>query len=192
VRGQYEGYREIDGVARNSTTETYAAMRLEIDNWRWSGVPFFIRTGKRLPVSQTEVRLIFRPPPRLHFIPSARRRPEPSQIVFRIDPNTGIRILLDAQRADARGASAIELDMEFEQEGGAGATPYEVLLHALMVGDASHFTREDGVEQTWRIVGPLLDSPPRVHVYPQGSWGPPEGDELVRGHGGWRGPWLPG
>ncbi len=100
VRGQYDGYRNVDGVAGNSRTETYVALRLEIDNWRWSGVPFFLRTGKRLPVTQTELRLIFRHPPRLHFIPPARRRHEPSQIIFRIDPKTGVRILLDAQRAD--------------------------------------------------------------------------------------------
>ena len=91
VRGQYEGYREIDGVRRNSTTETFAALRLEVDNWRWSGVPFFIRTGKQLPVTQTELRLLFKHPPKVHFLGSSRRRPEPNQIVFRIDPGTGIR-----------------------------------------------------------------------------------------------------
>ncbi len=191
VPGQYEGYRDIDGVRRNSDTETYAALRLEIDSWRWSGVPFIIRTGKRLPVRQTEVRLVFRHPPRLPFIPQGRRRPEPSQIVFRIDPDTGIRIILDAQRADRTGAAEIELDMEFAQEGGEGATPYEVLLHAALVGDASHFTRQDNIEQSWRIIQPLLDSPSKVIPYAQGSWGPAEADELVKGLGGWRGPWLP-
>ncbi|MDQ6836549.1 MAG: glucose-6-phosphate dehydrogenase [Actinomycetota bacterium] len=192
VRGQYAGYREIDGVRANSTTETYAALRLEVDNWRWAGVPFFLRTGKRLPVSQTEVRLIFRQPPRLHFVAATRKRPEPSQIVFRIDPDTGISIQLEAQRADTPGASSIELDMEFAREGGPGATPYEVLLHAAMTGDASHFTRQDSVEETWRIVGALLESPPPVHEYAQGSWGPEEANGLIEGHGGWRGPWLPG
>jgi glucose-6-phosphate 1-dehydrogenase len=192
VRGQYEGYRRIDGVRRNSDTETYVALRLEIDSWRWSGVPFFVRTGKRLPTSQTELRLVFRNPPRLPFIPEARRRPQPSQLVFRIDPDAGIRMVLDAQRADRRGASEIDLDMEFAKEGGEGATPYEVLLHATLVGDASHFTRQDMVEECWRIVQPLLDSPPTAIRYPQGSWGPPEADKLVAGHGGWRGPWLPG
>jgi glucose-6-phosphate 1-dehydrogenase len=191
VRGQYDGYREIKGVAANSTTETFAALRLGVDNWRWAGVPFFLRTGKRLPVTQTELRLIFKHPPRLHFIPSTRRRPEPSQIIFRIDPNTGIQIQLDAQRADQRGASAIGLDMEFAEEGGAGATPYEVLFQAVMIGDSSHFTRQDGILQAWRILQPLLDHPPQVHTYPQGSWGPPEADNLVKGYGGWRSPWLP-
>ncbi|HWE13939.1 MAG TPA: glucose-6-phosphate dehydrogenase [Solirubrobacteraceae bacterium] len=191
VRGQYEGYRDIDGVRRNSDTETYAALRLEIDSWRWAGVPFFIRTGKRLPVSQTELRLVFRHAPRLPFIPSGRRRPAPSQIVFRIDPATGIRIILDAVRADRAGPSEIDLDMEFAKEGGEGATPYEVLLHAALIGDSSHFTRQDSVEQTWRVVQPLLDSPPKSVPYPQGSWGPAEAERLVKGVGGWRGPWLP-
>jgi glucose-6-phosphate 1-dehydrogenase len=191
VRGQYDGYRDIDGVRANSTTETYAGLRLDIDSWRWAGVPFFIRTGKRLPVTQTELRLVFRHAPRLPFIPRGRRRPEPSQIVFRIDPDTGIRIALDAMRADTPGASGIELDMEFAKEGGAGATPYEVLLHAALVGDASHFTRQDNVEECWRVLQPLLDSPPKVLPYAQGSWGPAAAAELMAGFGGWRGPWLP-
>ncbi len=191
VRGQYDGYRDIDGVRANSTTETFAALRLSIDSWRWSGVPFFIRTGKRLPLTQTEVRLIFRSAPRLPFIPSGRRRPEPSQIAIRIDPHTGIRITLDAMRSDNSGTSEIDLDMEFEKEGGEGATPYEVLLHAALVGDASHFTRQDNVEECWRILQPLLDSPPTVIPYAQGSWGPAEAEKLTAGHGGWRGLWLP-
>jgi glucose-6-phosphate 1-dehydrogenase len=155
-------------------------------------VPFFVRTGKRLPISQTELRLVFRHAPRLPFIPHhrQRQRPQPSQIVFRIDPTTGIRIVLDAQRADRQGPAEIELDMEFAQEGGEGATPYEVLLHAALVGDASHFTRQDSVEQTWRVVTPLLDAPPKSIRYPQATWGPEKADQLVAGFGGWRAPWL--
>jgi len=191
VRGQYEGYRKIDGVAPESTTETFGALRLLVENWRWAGVPFFIRTGKRLPVTQTELRLIFKHPPRVHFIQMGRRRPEPSQIVFRIDPGTGIRILLDAHRADQPGPSVIELDMEFAAEGGEGATPYEVLLQAALDGDSTHFTRQDMVEETWRVVQPLLDEPPQVHPYAPGTWGPAEADKLVSGFGGWHGPWLP-
>jgi len=192
VRGQYEGYRKIDGVARRSQTETYAALRLQIDNWRWAGVPFFIRTGKRLAITQTELRLVFKHPPKLHFITVAQRRPEPGQIVFRIDPSTGIRVILDAHRADAAGPRAITLDMEFAQEGGEGATPYEVLLDAALRGDSTHFTRQDMVEETWRVMQPLLDSPPPVHSYAPGSWGPAEADRLVAGYGGWHGPWAPG
>jgi glucose-6-phosphate 1-dehydrogenase len=191
VRGQYDGYRDIDGVRANSTTETYAALRLDIESWRWSGVPFFIRSGKRLPLTQTEVRLVFRRAPRLPFIPRGRHPPEPSQIVIRIDPATGIRIALDARRADGSGTNEIDLDMEFAKEGGAGATPYEVLLHAAMIGDASHFTRQDNVEECWRILQPLLDAPPKVIPYAQGSWGPAEADALLAGFGSWRGLWLP-
>ena len=189
VRGQYEGYLSIDGVAPGSTTETYAALRLDIDNWRWSGVPFFIRTGKRLPVTQTEVRLVFKHPPRLGFA-AFDRRPEPNQLVIKLDPSTGARIVLDAHRADARTAAPILFDVEFAEMGGEGPTPYEVLLHAALVGDASRFTRQDGVEQTWRIMQPLLEAPPSVHLYPPGSWGPPEADALVAGHGRWNDPWI--
>jgi glucose-6-phosphate 1-dehydrogenase len=192
VRGQYEGYREIDGVARDSDTETFAALRLEIDNWRWAGVPFFIRTGKQLAVTQTELRLVFKHPPRLGFITASHRRPQPSQIVVKLDPATGIRIILDAQRADKAGPREIELDMEFAQEGGEGATPYEVLLHAALVGDSTHFTREDGVEACWRIVQPLLDAPPPLRAYAKGSWGPSAADDLTAYLGGWHGPWIAG
>ena len=189
VRGQVEGYRQIDGCAKDSTTETYAALRLEIDNWRWSGVPFFIRTGKNLPVTQTELRLVFRMPPRMGF--GLKRRPEPNQLVVRLDPTTGIRMLVEAQRADNREPEQINLDMEFAQQGGEGAEPYEVLLHAAMEGDSSRFTRQDSVEETWRILQPLLDAPPPVHDYANGSWGPAAADKLVSHYGGWHGPWTP-
>jgi glucose-6-phosphate 1-dehydrogenase len=190
VRGQYEGYRDIPGVASDSDTETYAALRVEVDNWRWAGVPFFIRTGKRLTVSQTELRLVFKHPPRLQFISVHHRRPQPSQIVVKIGPTTGIRMILDAHRADKQGPSEIELDMEFAQEGGEDATPYEVLLHAAMTGDSTHFTRQDMVEATWRIVQPLLDVPSPIHPYAKGSWGPAEAERLVSRFGGWHGPWT--
>ncbi len=190
VRGQYEGYREIDGVASDSTTETYVALRLEVENWRWAGVPFLIRTGKELAATETELRLVFRHPPPLHFGQSRGRRPEPSQIVVKIDPHTGIRIVLDAHRADHPGPAAIELDMEFAKEGGEAATPYEVLLHDALVGDSTHFTRQDGVEETWRVIQPLLDAPPEVHPYAKGSWGPKEAERVAAGFGGWRPPWL--
>jgi glucose-6-phosphate 1-dehydrogenase len=184
VRGQYDGYREIAGVAAGSTTETFAALRLEIDTWRWSGVPFFIRTGKRLAATETEVRLVFKEPPRLGFLQEARRLPEPSELIVRLDPHPGVRVKLDAQRAD--GAEVIELDMTFAAEGGEGATPYEVLLLAALRGDGAPFTRQDGIEETWRIVQPLLDAPPAPVRYKPGSWGPARASRLVR----WRGPWL--
>jgi glucose-6-phosphate 1-dehydrogenase len=189
VRGQYEGYRQIDGVAPDSDTETFAALRLEVDNWRWAGVPFLIRTGKRLPVKETELRLVFKHPPRLGFVTAKRRQPAPSQLVVRLDPSTGIRIVLDALRGEEPDAAEIHLDAQFAEEGIEGPTPYEVLLHAALVGDSSHFTRQDMVEESWRIVQPLLDSPPELHSYEQGSWGPPEAEKLASGFGAWRGPW---
>jgi glucose-6-phosphate 1-dehydrogenase len=189
VRGQYEGYRQIDGVAPDSDTETFAALRLEVDNWRWAGVPFLIRTGKRLPVKETELRLVFKHPPRLGFVTAKRRRPAPSQLVVRLDPSTGIRVVLDALRGEDPDAAEIHLDAQFAEEGIEGPTPYEVLLHAALVGDSTHFTRQDLVEESWRIVQPLLDSPPELHSYEQGSWGPPEAEKLATGFGAWRGPW---
>jgi glucose-6-phosphate 1-dehydrogenase len=190
VRGQYDGYQAIEGVAAGSTTETYAALRLEVDNWRWSGVPFFIRTGKCLPVTQTEVRLVFNHPPRLGFKAWGERRPEPDQFVVKLDPSTGIRLRVDAQRGDRLEPELVHLDMEFAEEGGEAATPYEVLLHAAMLGDSTRFTRQDSVEETWRVLQPLLDAPPPVHPYAKGSWGPEEADRLVAGFGGWHGPWV--
>ncbi|MDF9748730.1 glucose-6-phosphate dehydrogenase [Arthrobacter sp. ES3-54] len=191
VRGQYEGYRSINGVTADSTTETYAALRLDIDNWRWSGVPFFIRTGKKLPVTQTELRLVFKQPPRLGFNFGSDRRPEPNQIVIKLDPSTGVRLKVEALRADTAGPGAIDLDMEFADEGGEGPTPYEVLLQAAMVGKSTRFTRQDGVEETWRIMQPLLDAPPPVHSYTPGSWGPTAADELTADYVGWHRPWVP-
>src|SRR5204862_6392172 len=102
VRGQYDGYREIDGVAADSQTETYAALRLDIDNWRWSGVPVFIRTGKRLPATQTEVRPVFKQPPRLALWEAAGHRPTAHQLVIKLDPSTGIRLIVDARSARGR------------------------------------------------------------------------------------------
>jgi glucose-6-phosphate 1-dehydrogenase len=189
VRGQYDGYRDIDGVAPDSTTETYAALRVDIESWRWAGVPFFIRTGKKLPVTQTEVRLVFKHAPKLGF-KAFEHHPEPNQLVVKLDPSTGIRLIVEAHRADVAGSARIELDMEFAEEGGEGPTPYEVLLHAAIVGDSTRFTRQDGVEETWRIMQPLLDAPPPVHPYAPGSWGPAAADDLVAGHGTWHGPWL--
>ena len=189
VRGQYDGYLSIDGVAPDSTTETYAALRLEIENWRWAGVPFFIRTGKRLPVTQTELRLVFKHPPKLGFR-LLDRALEPNQLVVKLDPSPGIRLIVEAHRADTPGEAPVQLDLEFADQGGEGPTPYEVLLHAALVGDSSRFTRQDGIEETWRVLQPLLDNPPPVHPYAPGSWGPEAANELVAGHGRWYGPWI--
>ena len=189
VRGQYDGYLKIDGVAPDSTTETYAALRLDIENWRWQGVPFFIRTGKRLKALQTELRLVLKSPPVRGF-KHAKKMPEPNQIIVKLDPTTGVRVKVDAHRGDEEGAGQIDLDVEFAVQGGEGATPYEVLLEAAMQGDGMRFTRQDGVEEQWRIMQPLLDAPPPVHPYEPGSWGPKEADALLDGFGRWRGPWV--
>jgi glucose-6-phosphate 1-dehydrogenase len=191
VRGQYRGYRDVDGVALDSQTETYCALRLEIDNWRWSGVPFFIRAGKSLPATVTEVRVVFNTTPWLGFVPRDTPRPEPNQLVLRIGPKPGARMRMQAKEADGPGLRSVQLDMEFASMGGEGPTPYEVLLDAAMRGNASSFTRQDAVEETWRVVQPLIDSPPPVEIYEPGTWGPASSDELVRDYGGWRDPWLP-
>jgi glucose-6-phosphate 1-dehydrogenase len=189
VRGQYDGYLDVAGVAPDSTTETYCALKLEIENWRWGGVPFFIRTGKKLAATQTELRLVFKDPPKLGFA-AFDRIPEPNQVVVKLDPSTGIRLIVEARRADSATAAPVNLDMEFSTQGGEGATPYEVLLHAALMGDSTRFTRQDGVEETWRVMQPLLDAPPPVHMYETGSWGPDAATELVKGHGRWHGPWV--
>jgi glucose-6-phosphate 1-dehydrogenase len=201
VRGQYDGYLDIEGVAKGSTTETYAALRLHIDNWRWAGVPWFIRTGKKLPITQTELRVVFKHPPRLGFMEHGHRRAQPDQLVIKLDPATGTRLILDAHRADKGGPQEITLDMEFAEEGGEAPTPYEVLLLDAMRGNSMRFTRQDSVEECWRIFEPLLPpagsadgagggSPLPVHPYAPGSWGPQEAERLVAGYGGWHGPWV--
>jgi glucose-6-phosphate 1-dehydrogenase len=191
VRGQYRGYLDVAGVAPGSQTETFCALRLEIDNWRWSGVPFFIRAGKALPVTVTEVRVVFDRTPWLGFVPKEAARPEANQLVLRISPRPGARLRMQAKHAEKMALRPVQLDMEFAEFGGEGPTPYEVLLEAAMRGDASHFARQDAVEETWRVVQPLLDSPPPVELYEPGSWGPASANELTRDVGGWRDPWLP-
>jgi len=191
VRGQYRGYLDVDGVAPGSETETYCALRLEIDNWRWSGVPFFIRAGKSLPVTVTEVRVVFKTIPWLGFAPKGSPRPEPNQLVLRIGPRPGARLRMQAKDADGPFLRPVQLDMEFAEFGGEGPTAYEVLLDAALRGVSRHFSRQDAVEETWRVVQPLLDSPPPVEVYEAGSWGPAAADDLVADYGGWRSPWLP-
>jgi glucose-6-phosphate 1-dehydrogenase len=191
VRGQYQGYLDVAGVASGSQTETFCALRLEIDNWRWSGVPFFIRAGKALPVTVTEVRIVFSTTPWLGFVARDAPRPEPNQLVLRIGPKPGARLRMQAKAADADALRSVQLDMEFAEFGGEGPTPYEVLLAAAMRGDASHFARQDAVEETWRVVQPLVDAPPPVEVYERGTWGPASASDLTRDYGGWRDPWLP-
>jgi glucose-6-phosphate 1-dehydrogenase len=190
VRGQYAGYRATPGVASRSRTETYAALELRIDNERWRGVPFFIRTGKHLAVTQTEVRLIFRDASPLAFL-APRKQPRANELVLRVDPGTGIRMILEAHRADAAGPEPITLDMEFAEQGGEGPTPYEVLFEAALAGDRSLFTGQKTIEEAWRIVQPLLDAGERVHGYRRGSWGPAAADKILGDGRRWREPWPP-
>ncbi|MGW2251694.1 glucose-6-phosphate dehydrogenase [Kitasatospora sp. NPDC001660] len=188
VRGQYDGYLAVPGVSPDSQTETYAALRLEIDNWRWSGVPIFIRAGKALPERVTEIRAVFKPPPRLAFAPTYA--PDPNELVLRIDPDPGIDLIVQAKQPGARATRTVDLSLIFSEELGEAPEPYERLLGDAMEGDSSLFTREDSVEETWRIVQPLLDAPPPVEPYTSGSWGPAGADKLLVGHPQWRDPWL--
>ena len=188
VRGQYDGYRSVAGVRPDSQTETYAALRLEIDNWRWAGVPFFIRAGKALPVRATEMRIIFKRPPKLAFLPHT---PDPDELILRIDPNPGACLVIQAKAPGVNDTRTVDLSLVFAEELGDAPEPYERLLSDALRGDASHFTREDGVEETWRIMQPLLDAPPPVETYAPGSWGPASAAKLLAGHAGWREPWLP-
>jgi glucose-6-phosphate 1-dehydrogenase len=188
VRGQYDGYLSVPGVSAGSQTETFAALRLEIDNWRWSGVPFYIRTGKLLAAHVTEIRTIFRAPPRLSFAPQFQ--PHTNELVLRIDPDPGSDLIVQAKKPGAQTTRTVDFPLIFSAELGAAPEPYERLIGDAMRGDSSLFTREDSVEETWRIVQPLLDSPPPVEVYQPGSWGPSQAGQLVAGHHDWRQPWT--
>ena len=138
---------------------------------------------------QTELRLIFTHAPRLGFA-NLERRAEPNQLLIKLDASTGVRMILDACRAGASQAAPIMFDVDFAPMGGDGATPYEVLLQAAMTGNSTRFTRQCKVEETWRIMQPLLNEPPPVHVNAPGSWGRLAADTLVAAHGGWRDPWV--
>jgi glucose-6-phosphate 1-dehydrogenase len=190
VRGQYAGYREIDGVAPGSQTETFVELRLEADNWRWAGVPFFIRAGKEMPVEATEVRIVFKQPPRLGI--GGQMLPDPDEFIVRIKPDPGAELCLIAKRGGAEALQRVHLDMLFGEQVGDQPEAYERLLRDAIDGDPSRFPSEDAIEQTWRIVQPLLDAPPPVQPYEPGTWGPEGSAKLVDDHGGWRQPWLPG
>ena len=165
------------------------ALELRIENERWRDVPIYVRAGKHLRATVTELRFVLRPRPALGFL-TARRPPGPNELVLRIDPHSGLRLVLEDHRADAPGPQPVELDLEFAREGGEAPTPYEVLFRAALAGDPSVFTHQDTVEETWRIVQPLLDHPGRIHPYRKGSWGPAAAHELPADHGGWRSPWT--
>ncbi len=188
VRGQYRGYTDVPGVAKDSQTETFVALRTEIDNWRWAGVPVFLRAGKALPTKVTEVRMFLHHVPGLAFLPN-RRPSEPNQIALRIDPDPGMRLQLSAQVGDSW--QDVHLDSSFAKDLGEAVRPYERLLYAGLIGDRQLFAREDAIEETWRIVQPVLDKPGRIHHYESGSWGPDAAQSLLHGHRSWQQPWLP-
>jgi len=189
VRGQYDGFSKVKNVAPDSTTETFAAIELAIDNWRWSGVPFFIRAGKNLPVKASEVNVVFKRPPRLGV--GRGRLPEPNQMTVRIEPKPGARTRLYAKKGGEEAFEPADLEVFFEKVPGEDPEPYERLLGDALAGSNQLFTREDAVEETWRIVQPLLDEPGPVHPYEPGTWGPKEADNLTRGLCQWYEPWLP-
>jgi glucose-6-phosphate 1-dehydrogenase len=195
VRGQYAGYRDEPDVAPDSRTETYVAMRVRIDNWRWAGVPFFIRTGKRLPRRVTEVALRFRDVPHLAFAPTQTRQLGPNTLVLRIQPDEGISLHFGAKVPGTQfDIRSVDMDMTWCEE--FGATPpdaYERLIHDALVGDATLFIRSDEVDAAWRVVQPVLDAwaddPGRPAPYEQGTWGPVEADRLLARDGHtWRQP----
>jgi glucose-6-phosphate 1-dehydrogenase len=188
VRGQYEGFLEVKDVASDSTTETFAAVQLEVDNWRWSGVPFFVRAGKCLPEKVSEVTLFFKRPPRLGI--GKGKTPEPNQLTIRIEPEPGARIRLYAKKAGEEAFQPADLEVLFEKVPGEEPEPYERLLGDAIAGNHQLFTRQSSIEETWRVVQPLLDDPGPVHAYEQGTWGPEEAGDLLRGTGQWVEPWL--
>jgi glucose-6-phosphate 1-dehydrogenase len=189
VRGQYEGYLDVEDVATDSTTETFAAVQLEVDNWRWSGVPFFVRAGKCLSEKVSEVTLFFKRPPRLGI--GHGKTPEPNQMTIRIEPEPGARTRMYAKKAGEEAFQAADLEVLFEKVPGEDPEPYERLLGDAIAGEHQLFTRQSSIEETWRVVQPLLDEPGPVLPYEQGTWGPKEAGDLLRGTGQWSQPWLP-
>jgi glucose-6-phosphate 1-dehydrogenase len=189
VRGQYEGYREVKFLNETATTETFAAIELEVDNWRWAGVPFFVRAGKCMPEKVSEVTVFFKRPPRLGV--GRGKTPEPNQMTIRIEPQPGARTRLYAKQAGEEAFQAADLEVLFEKVPGEDPEPYERLLGDAIAGVHQLFTRQDAIEETWRVVQPLLDEPGPVYPYEQGTWGPEEAAALTRGTGQWSQPWLP-
>jgi len=186
VRGQYEGYRSEDGVDPSSDVETYAAMRFEIDSWRWADVPFFVRTGKRLPVTATEVMATFRRPPQRLFDESLPLRT--NYLRFRLGPDRVAIALGTRVKVPGEAMRGREIELYACNSNADEMSPYERLLGDAMRGDPTLFARQDSVEVAWAIVDRLLASGPQAEPYTSGSWGPPAADRLVERHGGWYDP----
>ncbi len=184
VRGQYAGYRDEAGVAPHSEVETFAAMQVHLDSWRWEGVPFFIRAGKRMPITATEVIVQLRRPPQNLFRESLP--PHTNYVRFRLGPEqVAIAVgALSKKPGTAMAGEAIELYICNVHDDEAEA--YERLIGDAMKGDATLFARQDGVEESWRIIDPVLGMKTPVHLYQPGAWGPPEAEKLTQHLGGWR------
>lgn len=179
VRGQYVGYRDEPDVAPSSDTETYAAVSLQIDNWRWAGVPWCIRTGKCLERTVTEAVVTFAQPPTLLFAEGAAP-PEPTQLRFEFKPEERISLILQAKRPGAELVSQpVALSVDTDDVLGSGVEAYTRLLADALAGDRRLFARQDGVEEAWRIVQPVLDGPRPCAPYERGSWGPLEGERVL-------------
>jgi glucose-6-phosphate 1-dehydrogenase len=188
VRGQYGGYREVDGVAPDSDTETFVAVRLEIENWRWAGVPVLVRAGKALPVTATEAVVRLQRVPQIQFGSHRLDYPGHDDIVLRIGRNAGVTIGLRAKTPGKELSQPVSLDLDFAEELGEPPQPYERLLADAIRGDGTLFPRWEVIEETWRIVQPLIEHPPRLETYAPGTWGPKSADALTARHGGWREP----
>ena len=175
IRGQYVGYLDEEGVAENSDTETFVAMKVFIDNWRWAGVPIYMRTGKKMPETVLEVLVEFKKPPRELF-----GRGNPNAVRFRLGAKDGVDISLLAKKPGTKlTTEEIDLTVEFVTEFGDRQGPYERLLRAAMLGDHFRFTRIDAVLHSWKILEDILKSPQRVHPYFEGTWGPDEAQDLI-------------
>jgi glucose-6-phosphate 1-dehydrogenase len=187
VRGQYAGYRETDGVAASSTVETFVAIKLEIDSWRWAGVPIYIRAGKELPVTSTEVVVQFKRPPRETFgelvpVSSGHMR-------MRISPDVSIAMGVRVKQPGERMVGS-DVEMLLTEQQSAYKPPYQRLLGDAMHGIGDLFGREDIVDAQWRVVEPILDNVTPLYKYQPGSWGPVEAEELIGADGPWRNPTL--
>jgi glucose-6-phosphate 1-dehydrogenase len=186
VRGQYAGYRDVKGVAPDSETETYAALRLVVDNWRWAGVPFYLRAGKAMPITATEVDVRFRLAPAILMGERVGEVKRHNHIKLRIGPDPGASLGLLLKEPGQDRSESVHLDLTFREQLGPAPAAYERLLHDAIVGDGTLFPRQDVIEETWRIVQPLLDAPPPVEPYERGTWGPASADRLCEAEGGWR------
>jgi glucose-6-phosphate 1-dehydrogenase len=193
VRGQVEGYRQESGVAEGSDTETFAAMRLDIDSWRWAGVPFYIRAGKSMAATVTEAVVEFTSPPKLLFA-DTDLQPRANQLRFRVKPDDCITMTVQAKKPGVDMVTgSVDLRVDYGDElGGDPAGAYERLLGDALAGDSRLFARQDGVEEAWRIVQPLFDDPPETYLYRAGTWGPPEADRILPETEGWEAPAGPG